>query len=418
MNETLKKAADVLKLKEEYLEILSRPQRIVEVNFPVKMDSGEVRMFNGYRSQHNNVLGPYKGGIRYHYATCKDEVAELSFWMTFKCAVAGIPYGGGKGGVTVDTKSLSKKELERVTRAYTRAIADVIGPHLDVPAPDMYTNPQVMSWIYDEYSKILIKKSVAKSAAAVKKIKQQAKAVVTGKPVKLGGSEGRDVATALGGVYAMEELIKLMGLNNDLTVAIQGFGNAGSFMAKILSEKGFKILAIADSRAAIAAEDQERGLDIAKLMRYKEKNGSVEEFPGSRAISQEELVRSEVDILVPAALGGLITKEDAQQIKAKLILELANGPLKEGAEEILEKRGISVVPDIFANSGGVTVSYFEWLQNLTNKYWTREKVYAELKKTMRSATKNIWAAKEKHKVSLRVAAYIVALERITKKMKI
>lgn len=255
MNETLKKAADVLKLKEEYLEILSRPQRIVEVNFPVKMDSGEVRMFNGYRSQHNNVLGPYKGGIRYHYATCKDEVAELSFWMTFKCAVAGIPYGGGKGGVTVDTKSLSKKELERVTRAYTRAIADVIGPHLDVPAPDMYTNPQVMSWIYDEYSKILIKKSVAKSAAAVKKIKQQAKAVVTGKPVKLGGSEGRDVATALGGVYAMEELIKLMGLNNDLTVAIQGFGNAGSFMAKILSEKGFKILAIADSRAAIAAED-------------------------------------------------------------------------------------------------------------------------------------------------------------------
>ncbi|TSC53155.1 MAG: glutamate dehydrogenase (NAD(P)+), partial [Parcubacteria group bacterium LiPW_39] len=365
MNETLKKAAQAINLKKEYLEILAKPQRVVQVNFPVKMDSGEIRMFLGYRIQHSNARGPYKGGIRYHQDCDLAEVTDLAFWMSIKCAVAGIPYGGSKGGVTVNPKTLSAKELERLTRAYTRAIADIIGPHKDIPAPDVYTDSRVMSWIYDEYSKIVGKKTPA---------------VVTGKPIKLGGSLGRDIATALGGVYVLEEIIKLLNRQNKkLTVAIQGFGNAGSNMAKLLTEHGFKILAVSDSQAAIVSQDLKEGLNIKSLMEFKQRTGSVKNFPGTKNISQKELVGGPaVDILVPAALGGLITRDDARKIKAKIILELANGPLKEGVDEILDKRGILVIPDILANAGGVTVSYFEWLQNLKNQRWSKEKVFGEL----------------------------------------
>ncbi len=405
MNETLKKAAEIIKLKKEYLEILAKPQRIVQVNFPVKMDSGEIRMFCGYRIQHSNARGPYKGGIRYHQDCDLAEVADLAFWMTLKCAVVGIPYGGGKGGVTVNPKTLSGKELERMTRAYTRAIADVIGPRKDIPAPDVYTDARVMSWIYDEYSRIAGKKTPA---------------VVTGKPIKLGGSLGRDIATALGGVYVLEEIIKLLGWKNKKpTVAIQGFGNAGANMAELLAERGFKIMAVSDSQAAILSQNLKEGLDIKSLLEFKRRTGSVKNFPGSENISQKELVcGSTVDILVPAALGGLVTRDDAHKIKAKIILELANGPLKEDANKILEKRGILVIPDILANAGGVTVSYFEWLQNIKNQRWSKEKVLAELKKIMMRATKNIWKIKQKYHIDMRLAAYILAIQRITKKIKI
>ncbi len=404
MNETLKKAADIIKLKKEYLEILAKPQRVIEVNFPVKMDSGKIKMFRGYRIQHSNARGPFKGGIRYHCDCDLAEVADLAFWMTIKCAVADIPYGGGKGGITINPKTLSVTELERMTRAYIRAIADIIGPHKDIPAPDVYTDARVMGWIYDEYSKIVGKKTPA---------------VVTGKSIKLGGSLGRDTATAQGGVYTLERIIKLLGWENkELSVAIQGFGNAGSHMAELLAERSFKILAVADSQAAIVSNDLKKGLNIKNLIEFKLRTCSVKDFPGSKNISQKELVRQPADILIPAALGGLITQDDARKIKAKIILELANGPLVEGADKILDKRGILVVPDILANSGGVTVSYFEWLQNINNQHWSKEKVFMELKIKMDKAVKDIWQIRKKYRINMRVAAYILAIRRIIKKIKI
>jgi glutamate dehydrogenase/leucine dehydrogenase len=404
MNETLKKAAQIIKLKKEYLEILAKPQRVVMVNFPVRMDSGEIKMFSGYRVQHSNLRGPFKGGIRYHLGTDMTEVSELAFWMAIKCAVVGIPYGGGKGGITVNPKILSLKELEKITRAYTRAIADIIGPQKDIPAPDVYTDARVMSWIYEEYSKIVGKKTPA---------------VVTGKPIKLGGSLGRDVATALGGVYVLEEIVKLQNWQSKkLSVAIQGFGNAGMNAALLLAERGYKILAVADSQAAILCQNAQRGFNIKSLIEFKQRTGSVKNFPSSKTISQKDLICSPVDILVPAALGGLITKDDAKKIKAKIILELANGPLHEGTDEVLEKRKIIVLPDILANAGGVTVSYFEWLQNLKNQHWSKEKVFDELKKTMDKATRDIWKIKQQYHTDLRVAAYILAIQRIVKKLKI
>lgn len=405
MNKTLKKAAQAINLKKEYLNILEKPQRVVMVNFPVKMDSGEIKMFCGYRIQHSNTRGPYKGGIRYHQDCDLEEMGDLAFWMTMKCAVVGIPYGGGKGGVTVNPKLLSVKELERLTRAYTQAIADVIGPQKDIPAPDVYTDARVMSWIYDEYSKIVGKKTPA---------------VVTGKPIKLGGSLGRDIATALGGIYVLEEIIKLLNWQNkNLSVAIQGFGNAGSNMAQLLAERGYKILAVADSQTAILSEDLKEGLSVKSLIEFKQRTGSVKNFPSSKNISQKDLVcTTPVNILIPAALGGLITKDDAKKIKAKIILELANGPLREGVDEILEKRKILVIPDILANAGGVTVSYFEWLQNLKNQRWSKEKVFSELKKIMNKATQDVWKIKRQCRTDIRTAAYILAIQRITKKVKL
>ena len=419
MEHSFQAAARAVKLSEAQLTAISRPQRVVEVVFPVKMDSGKIKFFCGYRVQHNNARGPYKGGIRYHQDSDLPEVSELAFWMTMKCAVVGIPYGGGKGGVKVNPKELSKKELERLTRAYTRAIADIIGPWRDIPAPDVYTDGQVMSWIYDEYVKYRISADKIIGAVAINKFKKYARAVVTGKPLKLGGSLGRDIATALGGVYVLEEILKIQKLSpRGLTVAIQGFGNAGSNVAKLLAERGFKIMAVADSRSAILANDKNQGIDIAKLINFKQQAGSIAKFSDARVISQAELVRLPVDILVPAALGGLLTVLDAKKIKAKIILELANGPCQPKADAILAKRSdILVLPDILVNAGGVTVSYFEWLQNLQKEYWSEEKVFDELKKIMSQATNDIWKLKNKFKTDARTAAYILALRRLTKKIK-
>ena len=419
MEHSFQAAAKAVKLSESQLTAISHPQRIAEVYFPVKMDSGKTRFFYGYRVQHNNARGPYKGGVRFHQDNDLKEVSELAFWMAMKCAVVGIPYGGGKGGVKVNPKELSKKELERLTRAYTRSIADIIGPEKDIPAPDVYTDGQVMSWIYDEYVKYQIAANKITGATAQNKFKKFARAVVTGKPLKLGGSLGRDIATALGGVYVLEEIIKLKGLSKEcLSVAIQGFGNAGSNAAKLLFQRGFKIMAIADSRSAILAEDQNKGLDIEKLVDYRRHNGSIENFPGTQTISQAKLLTLPVSILIPAAMGGLINSEDAREIKAKIVLELANGPCKPAADEILAKReDLLLIPDILANAGGVTVSYFEWWQNINNKYWTEKKVFDELKKIMSRATSDIWKIRNKFKTDMRTAAYILALQRLAKKIK-
>lgn len=404
MNKTLQKAAKIIKLKKEYLNILVKPQRTIEVNFPVKMDSGEIKMFSGYRVQHSNARGPFKGGIRYHHEANLKEVSDLAFWMSIKCAVVGIPFGGGKGGININPKNLSDKELELMTRAYTRAIADIIGPHKDIPAPDVYTDSRVMSWIYDEYGRVVGKKTPA---------------VVTGKPLALGGSLGRDIATALGGIYVLEEIIKLLGWQNKkLTAAIQGFGNAGLNAAQLLTNRNIKILAVGDSQSAILDNGAD-GLDIELLAKFKRRTGSLKNFPGSQNISQKELICATLaEILVPAALGGLISIDDAKKMKAKIILELANGPLQEDAEETLSKRGILVVPDILANAGGVTVSYFEWLQNIKNQRWSKKKVFAELKRIMNKATADVWRLKYRHHTDMRTAAYILAIQRIAEKIKI
>lgn len=397
----LNQAAKIIKLNREVLDLLEKPQRIVEVNFPVKMDSGQTEIFHGYRVQHNNWRGPYKGGLRYHPAVDIGEVEILAFLMTLKCAVVGIPFGGAKGGVTVNPKKLSIKELERLTRAYTQAMADVIGPKKDVPAPDVYTDARAMAWIMQEYSRVVGKKSLA---------------VVTGKPVALGGSKGRDIATALGGVYVFDELLKKMDWQGKkLTVAIQGFGNAGYNAAELLHKRGHKILAISDSLGAVLADKKisNHGIEPAEIFDFKQKTGSVVGFHGTKKISQKDLVCSiGIDILVPAALGGLITKDDARKMQVKIILELANGPLKEGVDEILNKRKIVVVPDILANAGGVTVSYFEWVQNLKGERWSEKKVFQKLKQTMVNSFKAVWQISQRHKTDLRTAAYILALQRL------
>jgi len=382
-------------------EIVKDPQRILNVNFPVKMDSGQTRIFHGYRVQHNNWRGPYKGGIRFHPEVDMEEVKVLAFLMTMKCAVVDIPFGGGKGGVEVNPKKLSVKELEKLTRGYTKSIADAIGPKKDVPAPDVYTDSRVMAWLMDEYSNFAGKKTPA---------------VVTGKPVALGGSRGRDVATALGGVYVLECLIEKLGwADKKMTVAIQGFGNAGYNMAKFLYERGHKIVAVGDSLGAAMATKEifEKGLDPAELNKYKQKTGTVIGFPGTKKISQKDLLCCyPFDILVPAALGGLITKDDARKMNVKIVLELANGPLKTGVDAILGKRGIVAVPDILANAGGVTVSYFEWFQNMKKTRWSEEKVFDELKKIMVRSFGAIWQIKEQYKTDLRNAAYILAFQRL------
>jgi glutamate dehydrogenase/leucine dehydrogenase len=400
--EQLNKAAKIVKLDKEIFEFLVRPQRIIEVNFPVRRDSGKTEVFHGYRVQHNNWRGPYKGGIRFHPQVQMEEVKALAFLMTLKCAVVGIPFGGAKGGVATDPKKLSSKELERLTRSYTRAIADLIGPKKDVPAPDVYTDARIMAWIYDEYSRISGKKTPA---------------VVTGKPLALGGSAGRDVATALGGAFILDEVLEKIGLaDKKLTVAVQGFGNAGYNIARFLYERGHKILAVSDSASAIMAtkETFASGLNPIELHECKDRTGSVKGFPGTRNISQKDVLCCHpFDILVPAALGGLISMDDARKMSVKIILEMANGPLKEGADKILNERGILVVPDILANAGGVTVSYFEWLQNMKGEKWTEKRVFEELKKIMVDSFNVIWQLKEKYQVELRTAADILALERLS-----
>lgn len=397
----LAKAAGVMKLSAEVKAVLSAPKRLLTVSIPVKMDNGEIKVFTGYRSQYNDALGPFKGGIRYHWNVTEDEVKALSLWMTMKCAVVGLPLGGGKGGIIVNPKELSEGELERLSRGYIRALYKYVGPTQDVPAPDVYTTGQIMSWMLDEYEKL---------------VGEKAPGMITGKPLALGGSRGRDKATAQGGVFVLLEAVKKMGWNvAETTVAIQGFGNAGAHMAELLAAAGFKIVATSDSKGGIKSE---AALDVTALDAHKAKTGSVIGFAGTEQITNEALLELPVDILVPAALENQITQENAGRIKAKMIVELANGPTTPEADEVLFKNGVVVVPDILANAGGVTVSYFEQVQNAANYYWTDDEVEKKLAVIMVQAFGEVWAAKEAHQTDLRTAAFVSALGRVSAAMQL
>jgi glutamate dehydrogenase len=383
------------------VEILEHPQRVVEVSIPTLMDDGSLKVFTGYRVQHNDIRGPFKGGIRYHPQVDLDEVKSLAFWMTIKCAVVDIPYGGGKGGITVDVKQLSQGEIERLTRGYVRAIANIVGPDKDIPAPDVYTNPQIMAWFMDEYSHIQ---------------GYNVPGVVTGKPVEIGGSLGRDTATAQGGYYVLSSLLEKIDLKKeDISIAIQGFGNAGMNFARIAARNGHKVVAVSDSKGGIYNPD---GLDVEQVIEHKAQAGSVMGLAGAKDVTNAELLELPVSILVPAALENAITAENVANIKAKIVLELANGPTNVEASAQLFKAGTIVIPDVLANAGGVIVSYFEWVQNIRHFYWDMDKVQANLSKQMAKAFSDVWAGMEKHQVDMRTAAYVVAIERLTKALKI
>lgn len=397
-------AAKVLKINGDILEILKVPKRILRVFIPVRMDDGSIKNFEGFRVQHNDARGPFKGGIRFSPQVSMDEVMALSMWMTWKTAVVGIPYGGAKGGVIVDTKKLSKAELERLSRGYVRAVHKFIGPNVDVPAPDMYTTPEIMAWMANEYSRI---------------VGENTPASFTGKPVDVGGSLGRANSTSVGGVYVLDEALKkIKKEKKHITVAIQGMGNVGANAAKILFNEDCNIVAVSDSRGAIVSESGTKGLDIEEVLKYKEKNGSVAGFPGTKKITNEELLVLDVDVLIPAALENQITVKNAKDIKAKIVLELANGPTTPEADKILDEKGILVVPDILANAGGVLVSYFEWVQDRMGYFWDEVEVNEKLKKQMVRSFADVWERKEKYKVDTRVAANILALERVVKAMKL
>lgn len=401
----------------EKLEILKQPQRIINVTIPVKMDNGKIRIFQGYRVQFNNARGPYKGGIRYHHNVSLDEVKALSFWMAMKCAVADLPLGGGKGGIIVDPKTLSVKELERLSRGYARAIADNIGPAKDVPAPDVNTTGQIMGWMIDELIKLQPKK-------LSKKEEMKLRSTITGKLIKDGGSEGREEATGLGGLFVLQAMLSKMKLTGKkLTVAVQGFGNVGYNIAKFLHENGFTVVAVSDSKGGIYVPE---GLSPVLTLECKKKNGtlagcycsgSVCDVKKGKQITNEALLELPVDILVPAALESAITKDNAPKIKAKVILEMANGPTTPEADTVLYKRGIPVIPDILSNSGGVSVSAFEWEQNLKGQHWSKKAVNTKLKAKMEKAASDIWTTSKNIKTDLRTSAFVVALGRILKAMK-
>lgn len=392
----LTRATAVQKISDDLRVRLSAPEREVKVSIPVRMDDGSLKVFEGYRVQYSSLRGPYKGGVRYHPDADINEVRALAFWMTMKCAVAGIPMGGGKGGVTVDPKELSIKELERLTRGFVRKLAPVLGPQRDVPGPDVGTNATIMGLIADEYSKIVGKATPA---------------VATGKPLDQGGSEGRSESTGIGGMYVLMALLPHLTRKkpSQLTVAIQGFGNVGSFLARNLVAEGFKIIGLSDSKGGIYTE---KGLDPDAAETYKKKNGSLEGFPGTKNISNEKLLELTCDIVVPAALENAITKSNAAKIKAHIVLEMANGPTTTEADDILFKKEIHVVPDVLANAGGVVVSTYEWEQNLKNEHWTEKKVLGKLRKLLEREAKNVWKRSTKLKTDLRRAAFSVALERL------
>ena len=393
----LDRANTVKAINPELLLRLAKPEREITIAIPVRMDDGSLKMFEGYRVQYNSARGPYKGGIRYHPDTEINEVRALAFWMALKCAVANIPMGGGKGGITVDPKILSKGELERLSRGWIQKMAAVIGPKVDVPAPDVNTTPEIMAWMIDEYSKIT---------------GDTTNATITGKPIANGGSEGRGPATGLGGFYTFKVMQEKLALPASCTVVIQGFGNVGGNAAEILAKDGHKIIALSDSKGAIVKEDTSTGFDIDALNEYKKANNRIEDFPGSKTITNAELLTLSCDVLIPAALENQITDMNASHIKAKLVLELANGPTTPEADDILFSRGIPVVPDILANAGGVTVSTFEWEQNLKGEHWSEADVFAKLKVIMDTETALIYDKSKELNTDLRRAAFIVALERI------
>lgn len=385
----IRRAASLAQINEEVLTLLSIPMREVRVAIPVKMDDGSLHIFEGFRVQHNDWRGPFKGGIRYHHQVDIHEVKALATWMTFKCAVSGIPMGGGKGGVVVNPKELSVAELENLTRGWVRSMTGVIGPEIDVPAPDVNTTPREMDWIADEFGH---------------------PAVVTGKTISAGGSAGRGTATATGGYYVLETLMEKLFLEPEMrSVAIQGFGNAGRMMAEILHRHEWKVVAVSDSGGGVYNPE---GLDITALGAHKDSTRSVQDFAGAKNITNEELLELECGLLIPAALENQINGSNAGKIKARVVLELANGPTTPEADDILRNRGIEVVPDILANSGGVTVSYYEWEQNMKNEVWTESQVDDKLKVAMADAANAVWERKEKYSTDMRRGAFILGLERL------
>jgi glutamate dehydrogenase (NADP+) len=391
-------AAEHLDIHDDVIEKLKYPRETLAASLSVRMDDGSIKTFKAWRCRYDDTRGPTKGGIRYHPAVCLDEVMTLAFWMTFKCAVANLPYGGGKGGVSVDVKELSRTELERLSRAYIQAFARFIGPERDIPAPDMYTNGIVMAWMADEYAKM---------------VDAPTPAVITGKPVELGGSLGRGDATGRGGYYVLRHLEKDLGLSPDKSsIVLQGFGNASYHCADLLHRDGYKIIGLSDSRSAIYDPD---GIDPAAAMAHKGENRTLEGAPtnGTRQdMSNEDLLIQDCDVLIPAAMENQITADNADQVKASVVLELANGPTTPEADKILNDKGKIIVPDILANSGGVTVSYFEWVQNKAGYYWPLDEVQSKLKKIMEPEARRIWEVGQEKSIDMRTAAYVHALARI------
>ncbi len=397
--EQVKHACDKLGADPAVYEILKNPMRVMEVSFPVKMDDGTTKSFTGYRSQHNNACGPFKGGLRFHPAVCMDEVKALSTWMTFKCSVVGIPYGGGKGGMAIDPRDYSQTELEKISRGFARAIAPIIGEKEDIPAPDVNTNGQIMSWMVDEY------------AQATGEFQP---GVFTGKPVDFYGSLARTEATGYGvATMAMEAAKKLNIDLNNVTVALQGFGNVGSYAGMYIEEAGAKVVAVGDHTGTIYNEN---GINIKALMEYNKINRGVKGFEGAEA-TEDNILTMDVDILMPCALENQLTSKNAGDVKAKIISEGANGPTTPEADKILSKNGTTLVPDILANSGGVTVSYFEWVQNLSRYNWSFEEVQTKQKKLMVDAFEDIWSLAKEYEVDMRTAAYMMSIKRIADAMK-
>lgn len=401
MLSVLEDAATMMGLSPDEYVMLKYPERELKVSVPVEMDDGHIEVFEGYRVQHSSARGPYKGGIRYHQDTDINEVKALAAWMSFKCAVAGIPYGGGKGGITVDPRKLSKGELERLTRKFTEKIAPLIGPEKDIPAPDVNTNGEIMGWVMDEYSKLQGK---------------QCPGVVTGKPIEIGGSLGRTPATANGVVMTVENALAYLGKEGtENRIAVQGLGNVGGLTAQILYNKGYRVVCVSDVYGCVYDEN---GLNITEIRDYIGSGKKLSSYKGAKQMPREAVLTCDCDVLIPCALENQITEKNAADIKAFLIVEGANGPTTYEADKILESRGIPVVPDILANGGGVVVSYFEWVQNLSNFYWTEEDVNEKLASRMNASFEAVTKAKEKYSTSFRNAAYAVAIGRIVEASKI
>ena len=398
----LERAAQYMEISDEALAFLKQPQRVLIVTIPVLMDDGSVKVFTGFRVQYNWARGPTKGGIRYHPEETLSTVKALAAWMTWKTAVVNLPYGGGKGGVICNPKEMSDREKELLSRGYIRAIYDIISPYSDIPAPDVYTDPQIMAWMMDEYETIARRRDPAFG-------------IITGKPLSIGGSLGRIDATARGAAYTTREAAKISGLElKGSTIAVQGYGNAGYYMAKIMSEEfGMKVVAVSDSKGGIYNAD---GLNADEVLKWKREHGSVVDFPGATNITNKELLELEVDVLAPAAIENVITKDNADNVKAKIVAEVANGPVTPEADEILYEKGVLQIPDFLCNAGGVTVSYFEWVQNITGDYWSLEEVHRKLDQKMTKAFYDVYEVSKEKKIHMRDAAYVVAVQRVYRAM--
>jgi glutamate dehydrogenase (NAD(P)+) len=395
------RAADFLELNESLRNVLRNPKRQLIVSIPVKMDGGEVKVFEGYRVQHNIARGPAKGGIRYHPNVSLDEVKALATWMTWKCATVGIPYGGGKGGVVCDPKSLSQNELERLTRRYAFEIAPIIGPDRDIPAPDVYTDSQTMAWIMDTISMVHGHTELG---------------VVTGKPLSLGGSQGRHEATARGALYALREACKVQEMElRDARVAVQGFGNAGSIITKLVAIDGAKVVAVCDSKSGLYSED---GIYVRGALKHKEETGTLRGFVGAKEIAPDDVLEVDCDILCPSALENSITMKNVGKVKARIIAELANGPTTPAADRVLEDNGVMLIPDILANAGGVTVSYYEWVQDQYSFFWSEDRINQTLENTIGKAFHEVHEKAKHYGTDMRTGAYILAIDRVAEATKV